>query len=97
MAMFDDKLSEVFRNKKSLKAEKRDALKAMLDFKLRTIDLLEIFIKKQPSNPLVLDIMMPALDALRKVSGVLLLGNPAVPLPRVVRMAAVSAIDGPFV
>jgi DNA polymerase phi len=67
MMEFDAKLSEVFRNRKSFKAEKRDALKAMLDFKLRTIDLLEIFIKKQPANPLVLEIIMPALDALRTV------------------------------
>lgn len=67
MQAFDEKLSEVFRNRKSLHAEKRDALKAMLDFKLRTIDLLEIFIKKQPSNPLILDLMLPVLDALRHV------------------------------
>ena len=67
MAVFDEKLSEVFKNRKSFKAEKRDALKAMLDFKLRTVDLLEIFIKKQPSNPLVLEIIMPALDAVRTV------------------------------
>lgn len=67
MAVFDEKLSEVFKNRKSFKSEKRDALKAMLDFKLRTVDLLEIFIKKQPSNPLVLEIIMPALDAVRTV------------------------------
>jgi DNA polymerase phi len=67
MMAFDAKLSEVFRNRKSFKSEKRDALKAMLDFKLRTIDLLEIFIKKQPSNPLVLEIIIPALDSLRTV------------------------------
>lgn len=67
MMEFDAKLSEVFRNRKSFKAEKRDALKAILDFMLRTIDLLEIFVKKQPANPLVLEIIMPALDALRTV------------------------------
>ncbi|KAJ3245361.1 DNA-directed DNA polymerase [Chytriomyces hyalinus] len=62
MEAFDDKLAEIFRERKKLKVEKRDTKQQVLHFKLRAVDLLEIFIKKQPTNPLVLHLLVPSLQ-----------------------------------
>ncbi|KAI8619328.1 DNA polymerase phi-domain-containing protein [Chytriomyces sp. MP71] len=64
MEAFDDKLAEIFRERKKLKMEKRDAKQQVLHFKLRAVDLLEIFIRKQPSNPLILHLIIPSLHVI---------------------------------
>ncbi|KAJ3189227.1 hypothetical protein HDU85_002852 [Gaertneriomyces sp. JEL0708] len=61
MEAFDEKLAEIFRHKKDIKTQKRDLKQQVLHFKFRVLDLLEIFIKKCPQHPLILDILMPVL------------------------------------
>ncbi|KNC81981.1 hypothetical protein SARC_05730 [Sphaeroforma arctica JP610] len=65
MAAFDAKLGEVFRDKKNQKQDKRLSLQAITHFKLRVLDLIEVFIRSQSQNPLVLRIIMPLLTAVR--------------------------------
>eukprot|EP00124_Ichthyophonus_hoferi_P001015 Ihof_evm10s45 gene=Ihof_evmTU10s45 len=67
MAVFDESLSRVFKDRKAHKSEKRDAQQAVLHFKMRTLDLLEIFLRKQPTNPLIMDLILPLLDAYKSV------------------------------
>ncbi|XP_035690472.1 myb-binding protein 1A-like protein [Branchiostoma floridae] len=71
MMKLDESLSKIFRTqRKSTKATKKEAKKLMTDFKQRVTDLLDIFLRKQPSNPLVLELVEPLLrivqDSLRK-------------------------------
>ncbi|KAJ3071598.1 DNA-directed DNA polymerase [Podochytrium sp. JEL0797] len=61
MEAFDEKLSAIFRERKKVKNEQRDSKQQVLHFKLRAVDLLEIFIKKQPTNPLILNLILPCL------------------------------------
>lgn len=51
------------------KSKKKDAAKIILHFKLRVLDLIEIFIKKQASNPLILELINPLLDLVRSSFG----------------------------
>ncbi|KAJ3284320.1 DNA-directed DNA polymerase [Rhizoclosmatium sp. JEL0117] len=61
MEAFDEKLSAIFRERKKVKTEQRDKKQQVLHFKLRVVDLIELFIKKQPANPLILSLIMPSL------------------------------------
>nr|XP_002731208.1 PREDICTED: myb-binding protein 1A-like protein-like [Saccoglossus kowalevskii] len=64
MFKLDDALAEAFKEKlkaKNMKKEKIQAKKMMIHFKLRVLDLLDIFIKRQPANPLVLSLLHPLL------------------------------------
>lgn len=66
MMQLDDALAAVFKTQLQAKKEKNkkiDATKIVLHFKLRVLDIIEIFIKKQASNPLVLELIEPLLDA----------------------------------
>ncbi|KAK9766822.1 DNA-directed DNA polymerase [Basidiobolus ranarum] len=65
MGDFDAKLAEIFKHKKMMKAEKRDAKQSILHFKNKILDLLEIFIKKQPQNELLLELIIPLLRFVR--------------------------------
>eukprot|EP01134_Creolimax_fragrantissima_P002139 CFRG2139T1 len=65
MAAFDTKLSEVFKTKKSEKQNKRLTLQAVVHFKLRVLDLIEVFIREQCQSPLVLTLIMPMLESVR--------------------------------
>ncbi|KAK3731456.1 hypothetical protein QZH41_013647 [Actinostola sp. cb2023] len=65
MQQFDEALAEVFRSRgqgAKEKKNKKDKAKIILHFKLRVLDIIEIFIKKQPSNPLILDLIEPLLS-----------------------------------
>lgn len=65
MMKLDDALAAVFKTQlqaKKDKNKKKDAMKIVLHFKLRVLDIIEIFIKKQASNPLVLELIDPLLD-----------------------------------
>ncbi|CAH1232832.1 MYBBP1A [Branchiostoma lanceolatum] len=71
MMKLDESLSKIFRtHEKSAKATKKEAKRLMTDFKQRVTDLLDIFLRKQQSNPLVLELLEPLLrivrDSLRK-------------------------------
>lgn len=67
MKVFDDKLAEIFHHKKQQKAAVRDLKITFVNFKLRVLDLVDVFMAKQPTNPLVLKIL-PALVELGKMT-----------------------------
>ncbi|KAF9941246.1 DNA-directed DNA polymerase [Mortierella alpina] len=62
MMAFDDKLNEIFKQKKLAKAQQKDAKQTLIHFKNKVLDLLELYIKKQSSNELVLDLIIPLLS-----------------------------------
>ncbi|KAI8807296.1 DNA polymerase phi-domain-containing protein [Cladochytrium replicatum] len=68
MEQFDGKLAEIFKEKKRMKTEKEDAKRQILNLKLRILDLLDIWFKKTPSSPLVLEAVLPLSDVLHTVS-----------------------------
>ncbi|KAF9906499.1 DNA-directed DNA polymerase [Lobosporangium transversale] len=62
MMAFDEKLNEIFRQKKLAKAQQKDAKQTLVHFKNKVLDLLELYIKKQSSNELVLELVVPLLS-----------------------------------
>lgn len=72
MEELDGKLAEFFRARQQTtsnkKKDKKDAKETMINFKNRVLDLLEIYVKRQPSNPLALDLLMPLLQLIRKTT-----------------------------
>ncbi|KAF9174057.1 DNA-directed DNA polymerase [Mortierella sp. AD011] len=62
MMAFDEKLNEIFRQKKLAKSQQKDAKQTLIHFKNKVLDLLELYIKKQSSNELVLDLIVPLLS-----------------------------------
>jgi DNA polymerase phi len=72
MEAVDEALAEVFRERKLARADKKqkqEEKKADIHFKLRVLDLLDIFIKKQSSSPLILDLILPLLSLIRNGQG----------------------------
>jgi DNA polymerase phi len=68
--MFEkDKLIENFLSQRkkstSKKQEKKDARENIVNFKSRVLDLLEIYVKKQTTNPAALEILIPLLITMR--------------------------------
>ena len=57
MQQFDDKLVELFKEKKRLSSEKRKSNSDMIHFKIRVIDLLDVLIKKQAKNPIMVVVL----------------------------------------
>ncbi|KAF9202864.1 DNA-directed DNA polymerase [Haplosporangium sp. Z 27] len=62
MMAFDEKLNEIFKQKKLAKSQQKDAKQTLIHFKNKVLDLLELYIKKQSSNELVLDLIVPLLS-----------------------------------
>ncbi|KAI1313422.1 DNA-directed DNA polymerase [Mortierella claussenii] len=62
MMAFDEKLNEIFRQKKLAKSQQKDAKQTLVHFKNKVLDLLELYIKKQSFNELVLDLIVPLLS-----------------------------------
>ncbi|KAG0348544.1 DNA-directed DNA polymerase [Podila humilis] len=62
MMAFDEKLIEIFKQKKLAKAQQKDSKQTLVHFKNKVLDLLEIYIKKQSSNALVLELIVPLLS-----------------------------------
>ncbi|KAL1914929.1 uncharacterized protein VTP21DRAFT_7845 [Calcarisporiella thermophila] len=69
MLAFDEKLAEIFKQKKLEKSQKRDAVQSMVHFKNKVLDLLDIFVKKQSANPLVFDLILPLFAVARSTAG----------------------------
>ncbi|KAK0108516.1 DNA-directed DNA polymerase [Cadophora gregata] len=68
MMQLDAKLVEIFSARKKApnkKQERKDAKETMVNFKGRVLDLLEIFAKKQASNPLAFGLLLPLLQLIR--------------------------------
>jgi DNA polymerase phi len=68
MMALDPQLSKIFQQRSkttSKKKERVDAKQNVVQFKSRVLDLLAIYMEKQYSNPLTLDILLPALRRTR--------------------------------
>lgn len=68
MEALDVHLETIFKERKKVankKTEKKDAKETIVNFKLRVLDLLQIFIKQQHTNALVLDLISPLLRLIR--------------------------------
>lgn len=68
MMALDSKLVEIFSQRKKApnrKQEQKDAKETMVNFKSRVLDLLEIYVKKQASNPNAFNLLLPLLKLSR--------------------------------
>jgi len=68
MMALDAKLVEVFSQRKKApnkKQEQKEARETMINFKSRVLDLLEIYAKKQATNPLAFGLLLPLLQLIR--------------------------------
>lgn len=68
MMAMDAKLVEIFSQRKKIpnkKQEQREAKETIVNFKSRILDLLELYVKKQASNPLTVDLLLPLLQLIR--------------------------------
>ncbi|KAH8550146.1 DNA polymerase phi-domain-containing protein [Umbelopsis sp. PMI_123] len=66
MEAFDEKLAEIFRQKK---VEKNDHSKQhVVHFKNKVLELLSIFVRKNPTNPLIFEMILPLLNVVRTTS-----------------------------
>jgi DNA polymerase phi len=68
MMPMDTKLAEIFSQRKKIpnkKQEQKEAKEMMINFKSRILDLLDIYAKKQASNPLAFDMLIPLLQLMR--------------------------------
>ena len=75
MFALDEQMATIFRERKkhstktsSQKQEKKNAKEMMTNFKNRVLDLLEIYIKQEHSNPLSLNMILPLLTLSRTSS-----------------------------
>ncbi|XP_072164198.1 myb-binding protein 1A-like protein [Diadema setosum] len=70
MMKTDSALSQAFKAMTARsRKNKKEASTMMLHFKLRVLDLLDIFIKRQQSNPLILDLVVPLLRVVDSSAG----------------------------
>ncbi|KAG1219497.1 hypothetical protein G6F68_021404 [Rhizopus microsporus] len=65
MAAFDEKLAEVFKQKKIAKQEKATMQQNVIHFKNNVMGLVAIYARKNPTNPLVLTLIVPLLNIIR--------------------------------
>lgn len=68
MLDLDAKLVEIFKQRKKApnkKKEKKDARETVVNFKNRILDLLEIYVKKQPGRPEAFGLILPLLDCMK--------------------------------
>ena len=72
MQALDEHLSAVFRERKaqesstkSKKVEKRDARDTIINFKSRVLELIEIYLKKEPKNAIAFSTIVPLLRCIR--------------------------------
>ncbi|KAG0178693.1 DNA-directed DNA polymerase [Apophysomyces sp. BC1034] len=65
MVAFDEKLAEVFKQKKIESKEKKDMQHNIVHFKNNVMDLVAIYVRKNPTNPLILETIVPLLNVIR--------------------------------
>ena len=71
MEALDAQLVQVFKEREkatSQKSQKKDAKEAIINFKCRVLELLEIFIKQQHNSALALDLLLPLLRVIRNTT-----------------------------
>ena len=76
MEALDEQLAKIFKERKiasSKKSQRKDAKEAMINFKCRVLELLEVFIKEQHTNPLGLKLLIPLLTTIRVTKSKLVL------------------------
>ncbi|KAJ3923602.1 DNA polymerase phi-domain-containing protein [Lentinula edodes] len=68
MMAIDEHLAEVFRSRVNEKKASKDldAQREATHFKNRVLDLIDIFIKKQPSSPLIVRLIIPLVDLITR-------------------------------
>ncbi|KAI9876926.1 MAG: DNA-directed DNA polymerase [Pleopsidium flavum] len=68
MEALDMHLENVFKERKkvmSKKVEKKDAKETIVNFKIRVLELLQIYVKQQHTNPLGINLLLPLLILIR--------------------------------
>eukprot|EP00033_Pygsuia_biforma_P000973 GCRY01001115.1.p1 GENE.GCRY01001115.1~~GCRY01001115.1.p1 ORF type:complete len:891 (+),score=285.92 GCRY01001115.1:152-2824(+) len=69
MGDFDQKLAELFAQKKLMKKEAAQARRQDVHFRFRAIGLLEVFVTAEAKNPLIFFLLPPLLNVLKSVAG----------------------------
>lgn len=72
MMAVDEALGQVFRTRFALKHQKqqqKDDDQSLLHFKLRVLDLVELFLQKEPTNPLIFELMIPLYEVVQASHG----------------------------
>ncbi|KAF9452265.1 hypothetical protein P691DRAFT_661308 [Macrolepiota fuliginosa MF-IS2] len=68
MMAIDEQLAEAFRSRANeTKSKKHDAQREATHFKNRVLDLVDAYIRKQPSNPLVLRFVTPLVELIASI------------------------------
>ncbi|KAJ2561034.1 DNA-directed DNA polymerase [Coemansia sp. RSA 1822] len=65
MTVFDDKLAEIFRQKKEQKTWARELKLSFVNFKLRVLDLADVFLTRQGDNALAIQLVTALVDLAR--------------------------------
>jgi DNA polymerase phi len=71
MDALDEKLAEVFRARKpttNKKQQRKDTKEAIINFKRRVLDLVDVYLKQEHLNPLALDLILPLIRTARRSS-----------------------------
>jgi len=72
LQVMDQALADVFKSRKQKKLKKKsekDKRLSILHFKLRVLDLIEIFIKEQPKDPKILQLIEPLYEVIKSSHG----------------------------
>ncbi|OZJ04484.1 hypothetical protein BZG36_02672 [Bifiguratus adelaidae] len=64
MLAYDEKLSEIFRQRRLDKANRKEIEQSKANFQVKLLDLLQIYINKQSDSELVLDLIGPLFETL---------------------------------
>ena len=78
MEAVDEQLEKVFREQKKItvqKTENKDAKEAIVNFKCRVLELLDIYVKQEHTSPLALQLLVPLLEAIRNTKSGLVSGK----------------------
>ncbi|KAJ1030918.1 hypothetical protein NDA18_002147 [Ustilago nuda] len=59
MMLLDDKLAEVFRQRVSAARDQKEAKQEAIALRFKVLELIEIFARKEPQSPLMLDLITP--------------------------------------
>ncbi|KAI8074718.1 DNA polymerase phi-domain-containing protein [Gongronella butleri] len=65
MEAFDDKLAEIFRERKKVKQDPKSMQQSIVHFKNNVMELLGAFAKKNATSPLLLDTIVPLLEVVQ--------------------------------
>ena len=78
MEALDKHLETIFRERKKVKTKKtqnKDAKEAIVNFKCRVLELLEIYVKQEHKNPRAMQLLVPILNVIRTTKTTLVSGK----------------------